>query len=378
MKIEVIQTTNELRTFCTDVSGRNWLALDTEFVRENTYYPHLCLIQIATDNRITCIDTLSIDDFSALERLIYSRSITKVFHSASQDLEIFFNLYGAIPAPVFDTQIAASALGYGEQVSYAYLANKICGITLDKSLSRTAWHRRPLSDEELQYAANDVKYLAKIYRHLGQKLESYQRRHWVEDECRRLSVAERYKIEPDDAWKAVTGVSKLSPHQLIVLQQLSTWRERQAIKENKPRQWIVRDKSLRALAIEQPKNTTALSTIEALSRQQRTLYSDALLNGINKARRIPEQQWPTAIRTVPLNREQRILMKHALQLVRERAQELDLAPSFLATRGMIEKIIRGQRLSDVLQSWRRELIGNALTQLLRENTASGIDAQQHI
>ena len=352
--------------------------MDTEFVRENTYYPHLCLIQIATDSRITCIDTLSIDDLSTLEGLIYSRSITKVFHSASQDLEIFFNLYGKIPAPVFDTQIAASALGYGEQVSYAYLANKICGITLDKSLSRTAWHRRPLSDEELRYAANDVKYLAEIYRHLGQKLESYQRSHWVEDECRRLSVAERYKIDPDDTWKAVTGIGKLLPHQLIVLQQLSTWRERQAIRENKPRQWIVRDKSLRALAIEQPKNTTALSTIEALTRRQHTLYSDALLNGINEARRIPERQWPTAIRTVPLNREQRILMKHALQLVRERARELDLAPSFLATRGMIEKIIRGQCPSDVLQSWRWELIGNALTQLLRENIAPGIDAQQRI
>lgn len=367
MKIEVIQTTDELQAFCTDVSGRDWLALDTEFMRENTYYPRLCLIQVATDNRVACIDTLSIKDLSILEGLTCLPSITKVFHSASQDLEVFFNLYGKIPAPVFDTQIAASALGYGEQVSYAYLVDKICGVTLDKSLSRTAWHRRPLSDKELQYAADDVKYLAAIYHHLRRELTSYQRAHWVEDECRRLSVAERYKLDPHDAWKSIKGSGKLSPRQLVVLQRLSAWRERRAVRENKPRQWIVRDRSLRALAIEQPTNAAALSTIEALTRRQRTLYSDALLSNIDKARRIPERQWPTALRTTPLNREQRRLMKCALQQVRERARELNLAPSFLATRGMIEKIIRGQRPSDVLQSWRRELIGDVLDQLSEKN-----------
>lgn len=367
MEIEIIQKTKKLQAFCADVANQDWLVLDTEFIREKTYYPNLCLIQIATDKRIACIDVLSIDDLSALERLVYSRAITKVFHSASQDLEIFFNLYGEIPAPVFDTQVAASALGYGEQVSYAYLASEICGITLDKSLSRTAWDRRPLSDKEIRYATDDVKYLAEIYRHLKQELELNKRSYWVADECRRLSAIDRYEINPDEAWKSIKGTGKLKPRQLGVLKQLSAWREEQAIKENKPRQWIVRDRSLRALAIEQPLNVAALSSIEELTRRQRALYSNLLVNCIDKAQRTPRQQWPEANQTAPLNREQSKLLKQALQLIRGRAEELNVAPNFLATRSMVEKLIRGQKAPAVLCDWRRDIIGNDLVQLLRKD-----------
>ena len=156
MEIELITTVEHLQAFCTDLAKQNWLVLDTEFIRETTYYPNLCLIQIANDERAACIDTLAIDDLSALQKLIYSDSVIKVFHAASQDLEIFFNLYESIPTPIFDTQIAASALGYGEQVSYAYLVSEICDVSLDKSLSRTAWDRRPLSKKELQYAVDEM------------------------------------------------------------------------------------------------------------------------------------------------------------------------------------------------------------------------------
>ena len=367
MEIEVIQKTKKLQAFCADVANQDWLVLDTEFIREKTYYSNLCLIQIATDKRIACIDVLSIDDLFALERLIYSRAITKVFHSASQDLEIFFNLYGKIPTPVFDTQIAASALGYGEQVSYAYLASEICGTTLDKSLSRTAWDRRPLSDKEIQYATNDVKYLAEIYHHLKQELELNQRSGWVTDECRRLSTIDRYKINPDEAWKSIKGTGKLKSHQLGVLEQLSAWREEQAIKENKPRQWIVRDRSLRALAIEQPPNVAAFSSIEGLTRQQRTLYSNFLINCIDKAQRMPKRQWPKANQATPLSHGQNKLLKQAMQLIRNRAEELNVAPNFLATRGMVEKLIRGQKAPAVLCDWRRDIIGNDLVQLVKKD-----------
>ncbi len=369
MEIEIIQKTENLQAFCADVAKQDWLVLDTEFIREKTYYPNLCLMQIAADSRIACIDTLTVEDLSPLKNLLFSNTITKVFHAASQDLEIFFNLYEDIPNPIFDTQIAASALGYGDQVSYAYLVSEICGITLDKSLSRTAWDRRPLSSKEIQYAVDDVKYLADIYQHLKTELEISNRNHWIEDEFLRLSATEKYNINSSELWKSVKGVGKLEPHQLIVLKHLATWRDQQAIQENKPRQWILRDKSLRALAIKQPTNVQALSEMDELTHQQCTRYADAFISCIHQAQRIPEQNWPKANQTMPLNREQRELMKHALQLIRNRAEELKIAPNLLATRSVVEKLIRGQRELQLLQDWRQDLIGNDLIELLENSNA---------
>ncbi|MCZ6566063.1 MAG: ribonuclease D [Gammaproteobacteria bacterium] len=370
MEIELITTVEHLQAFCTDLAKQNWLVLDTEFIRETTYYPNLCLIQIANDERAACIDTLAIDDLSALQKLIYSDSVIKVFHAASQDLEIFFNLYESIPTPIFDTQIAASALGYGEQVSYAYLVSEICDVSLDKSLSRTAWDRRPLSKKELQYAVDDVIYLAKIYHHLRKKLGQQKRSHWVQDEFQHLCALERYKVKPSELWKSVKGVGKLESHQLIVLKQLAEWRDQQAIEENKPRQWILRDKSLRALAIEQPTNTSALSDIEELSHQQLTTYAKSIFACIQKAQHTPEQEWPDASQTMPLSREQRKIMKQASQLVREKAEELNIAPTLLAKRSIVEKLLRGQRELHILHDWRQDLIGNDLVKLFETHSAA--------
>ncbi len=369
MQIEVINSSDRLQAFCTHVAKQEWLALDTEFMRETTYYPNLCLIQIATDERIACIDTIAIDDLSAFKRLVYSSAITKVFHAASQDLEIFFNLYADLPTPIFDTQIAASALGYGEQISYARLVKAICGVTLDKSLSRTSWNRRPLSNKEIQYAVNDVKYLAEMYHYLKNELEQHGRSHWVADEYQRISNIKKYKISSDELWKSVKGTSKLAPHQLIVLKELAAWRDQQAIRENKPRQWILRDKSLRALCVEQPTCALALPEIAGLTASKLTRYADAIIKHIRKARKIPDRQWPKAQRPTPLNREQRKALKYALQLIRKRATELNVSPNLLATRNMLGKLIRGQRRPDVLSGWREELIGTELATLLEKSSA---------
>ena len=370
MGLEIIQNVEQLQKFCRDVSRLGWLALDTEFVREKTYYPNLCLIQVASDEQAVCIDTLAIDDLSALKELIYSKTITKVFHAASQDLEIFFNLYEDIPTPVFDTQIAASALGYGDQIGYAQLVNKICGISLDKSLSRTAWGKRPLAHKEIRYALDDVKYLTRIYQHLQKELARKKRDHWVVDEFMRISNIERYKIDANELWKLVKGVGKLESHQLMTLKFLAAWRNLQAIKENKPHQWIVRDKSLRALAISQPAQSKALQYIEELNAWQRSRYANALIHCIQKAKQAPKHEWPDANQVMPLNREQRKLLKRALQLIRERADELNIAPSLLATRNIVEKLIRGERKLRILQDWRQDLIGNDLIHLLESNPAN--------
>ena len=367
MEFEYIQYENKLQSYCKFAIKQPWLALDTEFIREKTYYPNLCLIQIATNDEIVCIDTLAIDNLAPLKKLLFSPSIIKVFHAATQDLEIFFNYFDDIPIPVFDTQIAASALGYGEQISYADLVKEICNVNLDKTLSRAAWNRRPLKQKEIQYAVDDVKYLAQIYQHLTKELETQNRTHWVTDECQRISIIENYKIDADELWKSVKGVGKLEPHQLIVLKHLASWRDHQARKDNKPRQWILRNKSLRALAIEQPRDLSALSTIEVITKQHLKQYSDSILNCIEDALQTPEYLWPNKNQHKPLNREQRKLLKRALQLVRERAEELQMAPNLLATRNLVEKLIRGQRELLILRDWREDLIGKDLLQLVENN-----------
>ena len=369
MKFEIIQDIEQLRTFCLDVATRDWLVVDTEFIRENTYFPNLCLIQIAYQDRAVCIDALAIDDLSVLYELVTSKSTLKVFHAASQDLEIFFNLFSEIPVPIFDTQIAASALGYGEQVSYAQLVKEVCGITLDKSLSRTAWDKRPLSSNEIQYALDDVKYLAEIYQHLEKGLLEKNRRHWVESEFQRLTDINNYKVSSNEVWKYVKGAGKLQPSQLNVLKFLAEWRDTQARIEDKPRQWILRDKTLRVLSQEQPTTTAQLSEIKEISSQQCNKYTDDIIECIKKAHQIPEKEWPKTTQLKPLTREQRKLVKNALQFIRKRAEELEISPNLLATRSSIEKLIRGQRELQILQDWRQDLVGNDLVKLLEENCA---------
>jgi ribonuclease D len=363
MEFRILTTTQELESFCKASNDVDWLALDTEFIRESTYYPNLCLVQIASDQDIVCIDTIAIKDLTALGKLLYQPSITKIFHSASQDLEIFVNLFGKVPTPMFDTQIAASLLGFGDQVSYAHLVNEICGIELDKSLSRTNWERRPLTVEEIRYAVDDVKYLAKVYIYLKNKLSEQQRSHWSESECNNLSALEKYKVDASKIWQSVKGAGKLAPPQLVILKQLAQWREHQAIAENKPRRWVLSDKALRSLAIEQPLNTESLQHVEDI-KQEHVGYVDALFEEIAIAKNLPETEWPEANQNKPLSSEQRKLIKQAQSFIRERAEELGVSPSLLATRSVVEKLVRGGRELDILSNWKKELIGDKLVELI--------------
>ena len=366
MEIEIITSVGQLEAFCKHANGLDWISVDTEFMREDTYYPKLCLIQIATQSRIACIDALIINDLSALNKLFVSKTITKVFHAGRQDLEILLMVNGQIPNPVFDTQIAASALGYGDQISYAQLVDRLCGMQLDKSLSRTVWTKRPLSDKAIQYAANDVRYLSRIYTLLKNELAAKGRSHWVESECGALNDLEKYRTDSNTLWKSVKGARKLSSRQLNTLRWLASWRNQQAMEQDRPRQWIIRDEALRELAIRQPKNIASLEKVELLSRKQRRRYADKLLDCIDKAMQTPKDDWPEAITKPPLSREQRKLLKQAKAFVCERAEQLGIAPNFLATRSMLETLISTPEELYKLQNWRLDLIGSDLKQLLDE------------
>ena len=366
MELEIIDNLDQLEAFCAHAVGQDWVCADTEFMREDTYYPKLCLIQIATQTRIVCIDTLIINDLSVLNQLFTSETITKVFHAARQDLEILFMVNGEIPYPVFDTQIAASALGYGDQISYAQLVDELCGVQLDKSLSRTVWTTRPLPDEAIQYAANDVRYLSQAYTLLKKELDDKGRTHWVESECQNLNDMNKYKPDTHNLWKSVKGARKLSSKQSNVLRWLARWRDHEAMQQNRPRQWIMRDETLHELAVKQPTSTASLARVELLTRKQRGRYAGKLLDCMDRAMQTRKEDWPEVIAKPALSRQQRKLLKQVKAFVRERADQLGITPNFLATRSMLETLVCEPEELSNLTNWRLDLIGNDLKQLLQE------------
>lgn len=363
MEMEIIDNPDQLEAFCAHAVGQDWVCADTEFMREDTYYPKLCLIQIATQTRIVCIDALIINDLSVLNKLFTSKTIAKVFHAARQDLEILFMVNGKVPHPVFDTQIAASALGYGDQISYAQLVEKLCGVHLDKSLSRTVWTKRPLPEKALQYAANDVRYLSQAYALLKKELEDKGRTHWVESECQQLNDMNKYQPDTQNLWKSVKGARKLSAKQSNVLKWLARWRDHEAMQQNRPRQWILRDETLHELAVKQPTSAASLAKVELLTRKQRGRYAEKLLDCMDQAMQTRKEDWPEALAKPGLSRQQRKLLKQAKAFVRERAEQLGITPNFLATRSMLETLISEPQELSNLPGWRMDLIGNDLKQL---------------
>jgi len=229
MKTHFINDHESLKTIANEFSKSDFLAVDTEFFRQTTYYPVLALIQICDGQQIAIIDPLAIDDLSPLMTVLYDENICKVFHSARQDMEIFYYLNQSIPQSLFDTQLSAALLGYGEQIGYAALVQQLLQVTLDKSQTRTNWLHRPLTEKQIKYAANDVRYLAQIYPILEKRLVKLGRLEWLNKDFQFLSQESTYIPEQDTLWKKVKGVNKLKRQQLAILQKLAALREQLAI-----------------------------------------------------------------------------------------------------------------------------------------------------
>ncbi|HKT31712.1 MAG TPA: ribonuclease D, partial [Gammaproteobacteria bacterium] len=219
-----IETAEALQALCAELGAGEWLALDTEFMRERTYYPKLCLVQVATPQVVACVDVLAVQSLDPLLAVLDDARILKVLHSARQDLEIFFNLNGRVPAPLFDTQLAASFAGFPDQAGYATVVQGVLGVNLEKSHTRADWTRRPLPPAVRQYAADDVRYLRGIYPRLKQKLESQQRLDWMQAETARLTDPATYRPDPDGAWQKLRGLQRLKPRQLAAAKTLAAWR----------------------------------------------------------------------------------------------------------------------------------------------------------
>ena len=357
---ETIESTEALAVFCSTLQGAPWLALDTEFIREKTYYPKLCLIQIAVPGHIACIDPLRIDDLTPVLDLLYNPTIVKVLHACSQDLEIFFHMKGDVPRPVFDTQLAAPLLGLPEQMGYGNFVAEMLGLTLDKAQARTDWSRRPLETSQLSYAADDVRYLAEIYPKISERLSELGRLDWLNSEFAEYERAERYENDPASAWKRLRGLDKLRPRALAIIQLLAEWREQTAQHKDLPRNWIIRDDGLIDIARLAPDKPEKLGRIRNLQARTAERYGTRLISLVQEGSQREPQPLPGwKKRSKPTAQEEALadILHAQLRLLADKHR---INSTVLASRKDLLNLAGGDTDVAVLHGWRGEMAGAEL------------------
>ena len=365
MDIQYIKHPEQLAPLCELISREPWIALDTEFLREKTYYPKFCLLQIAAPGWVACVDPLAIPDLSQLLTAIYNPAITKVLHSCRQDLEIFFQITGRVPEPIFDTQIAAPLLGFQENPGYAMLVSSFLNINLNKAHTRTDWSVRPLSEDQIQYAADDVIYLCKIYNLMCEQLSQLGRLDWLDSDFALLNDPELYQLSPENAWLKIRGKNKLTGRQLSILQSLTEWRERTAQNENKPRNWLFPDDMLLELAKLQPVTLSDLAKIRNINERSVNRYGKLLCELIDEARQRPPKPLKEKDQPAKKTQHHEAVLDVMSAVVRIRAEENSLNPIILATRKELEQLLFGDENCPLLQGWRHNMAGRELQGLLQ-------------
>ena len=376
MTVQYIDTQQHLVDFCQSIADAKWLTVDTEFLREKTYYPQLCLIQVASADHIACIDPLVLENLSPLLDLLYNPNTEVVFHAASQDLELLYMLKGELPSNLFDTQIAATILGYGEQIGYANLVKQCLNIDLDKAHSRTDWTKRPLDPAQIDYAADDVRYLRDVYLQLKQQLADKERIHWLDDDFARLSDAKTYKPAPENAWRRVKGFGRLKGVQLAILQNIAAWREQRAIKSNRPRRWILKDDVLLDLAKLAPKSLDKFDLIRGLEANTIKRYGEALLAEIAQAKTRDKNNWPILKKQQPLKQQQNAVADTLMALLRQYCDDNSISPAAVSSRKEIELMVHGETDLAILQGWRYEIVGQYLQDFLNGKLSVSADNNQ--
>lgn len=376
MTVLFIDSDKALEQFCSDIQHSTWLAIDTEFLRERTYFPQLCLIQIANDDIIACVDPLAIADLNPLLDLLYQPHITLVFHAARQDLELLYLLRKKLPQNLFDTQLAATILGDGDQIGYGNLVKQRLNVNLDKAHSRADWTQRPLSAEQLEYAADDVRYLRDLYHQMSAELEQQQRTQWLKEDFDALSEVDNYVADPETIWRKIRGAGKLKGIQLAVLQQLASWREQRAVDRNRPRRWILKDEVMLDLARFAPEKIDKLSQIRGLEARDIDRNGKAIIEVISQAKQIPPEQWPVLLKPEPLTNQQEALIDALMALLRKFCDDQSITPIAVASRKDIEKLVRGEKDLPLLHGWRFQIVGHHLTDFIAGHLSVTADTQQ--
>ncbi len=339
-----------------------FVVLDTEFVRERTYYPRLCLVQVADGRTVWLVDALAVGDLSPLCSL-FEAPVPKVLHAARQDLEVFWWLLRRLPAPLFDTQVAAAYLGLGEQLGYAALVERRLGVVLPKGETRSDWARRPLSRRQLRYAAADVSHLAALYPGLREALSHAGRLAWVEEDCERLSDPGLWVVEPHSAWSKVKGWRYLRGEALAVLAAVAAWRESVAQREDVPRRRVAADEWLLELARARPRDVSALARLPGARPEWIRRHGEAVVQAVAQGLALPRSSWPGRGegRLSPEEMRRVAVLAEALGAL---AGRLGIAPGLLASRRELQRLVRGDREVALLSGWRGARVAEAVTAFL--------------
>ena len=362
-EFEYIDKPEQLNAFLQKAQHSEWISLDTEFIREKTYYPRLCLIQLATADDLVCIDPLNIEDLSAFFTWLQNPKMLKVFHAAWQDLEILYHLSGQVPAPIFDTQIAAAVLGLGDQLGYARLVEELLGVQLDKSQSRTDWARRPLTHQQLDYAIDDVRYLRQIYPLLKQRLQETGRLNWLNKPFERLTEASEYTPDPWLSWERVKGVQLLKLRNWRVLRKLCGWRKKRVIQNVLPRRWLLTDEVLVDMARMKNRDLHDFADIRGLSTEQIARYGQGWLELIRRAQALPAEEWPDLPRRRKLDAELSLVADLLMVIVNQQALAHNISATMLANRVQIEKMLTEGR-TQLSDDWRGSLVNDLFAHIL--------------
>ena len=359
-----VDTSAELLQALQQLAAADFVALDTEFMRESSYFPKPCLIQAATPDCCALIDPLRITDLQPLWSFLQPRERIKVVHAARQDYEVLsIAMDGqALPGPVFDTQIAAALLGYPAQIGYGALVMQRLGHSLAKGHTRTDWARRPLSEEQRQYAADDVRYLVPLFQDLHAALEASGRLAWLYEETRELEQAAMYRTDPQAAWRRLKGLDRLRPAQRAAAKQLAQWREAAAIRHDKPRGWILADEALREIAERLPASAQELERLRTLPAGLLRRRGDEILSLVEQAIAQADDEAPTSLPARP-DPQQLAMVTKLMSLSRARAEELKISAELLATRRDIERLVYSGQAARLTSGWRREVIGARLVAL---------------
>ncbi|BCW99160.1 MAG: ribonuclease D [Armatimonadota bacterium] len=375
----LITSTKQLAGFCKDVSGTHQLFMDTEFVREETYYPQLELVQVMADGQIGLVDVRSTGNLGPLLELLEDPSVEKVFHAAQQDLELFHQYAGRAVRNVFDTQIAAAMVGMGEQVGYGQLVKTLTGVSLIKTQAYTAWNTRPFTPAQLEYAADDVRHLPAVTEALKERLEEMGRTDWAREECQRLEEkAQKPECPAEELYLRVSGVERLSPKELNVLRALAIWRDETARRRNIPPQKLLKDNSLVNLARQQPVTLAEIRDLRGFPAGVAERHGAEIAETVAEALKTPKEQWPRRLPVREVDASTQALVNILATFLRIRAQERRIAWGLLATARDLEELVErtpgvGKGDLPVLDGWRYELAGRDLLRLLAGEISLTVD-----
>lgn len=365
MAHEYINSQEKLNEFVELAKKARVLAIDTEFLREKTYYPNLCLIQVAADDKVAIIDPFEVDDLDVMKPLLLDKGIMKVFHAGGQDLEIIYNELGILPEPIFDVQVAAALLGQSYQSGLASLLSVFMGVNIKKSDSFTDWTHRPLSESQINYAIEDVIYLPELYEKMKQMLEDKGRLHWLDDDFAKMSDPETYAVDPYKRYRHLKRGNQLSRKQMAAARAMAAWREKEAIRRNIPRKWVLSDEQIVEACRREAKSVDDLFMVRGIkksitlreARKVAALMKDALMSD--------ESTWPK--QEVHYQSEENVdssldLMQAMLRVI---SHESGIAMQVLASNNEMTLLARGHDVeSGLMKGWRREIVGERFKKLL--------------